>query len=139
MRGGWGWGDPSDRSASAGQPALERPPLTVSIAGIAPVADALAPEEAAPGLGFQPGAPRASNGIVPTSSQRTRSPRKTGPSTHARTMRVTPSLPTAGSTQPMHRPVPQVMAGSDTSAWTGMPYRPAMAQTDRSTGTGADA
>src|ERR1700733_11003204 len=139
MRGGWGWGDPRARPAPAGQPALERPPLIVSIAGIALVADAPEPEEAAPGLGFQPGAPRASKGIVPTSSQRTRSPRKTGPSTHARTMRVTPSLPTAGSTQPMHRPVPQVIDGSDTRAWTGMPYRPARAHTDLSTATGADA
>src|ERR1700759_225389 len=106
---------------------------------MAPVAAAPGPGEAGPGLGFQPGAPRASNGIVPTSSQRTRSPRNTGPSTHARTMRVIPSLPTAGSTQPMHSPVPHVIDGSDTRAWTGMPYRPASADTDRSTATGADA
>jgi hypothetical protein len=54
-------------------------------------------------------------------------------------MRVIPSLPTAGSTQPMHSPVPQVIAGSDTSACTGMPYRPAVAHTERSTPVGADA
>ena len=115
--------------------------------GAVPGADALdvadeaggAGEVADVGRGFQPGAPSASNGIVPTSSQRTRSPRNTGPSTQARTIRVIPSLPTAGSTQPMHSPVPQVIAGSDTSACTGISYRLASAHTGRSTESGADA
>jgi len=52
---------------------------------------------------------------------------------------VTPSLPTAGSTHPMHSPVPHIMAGSDTRACTGMPYRPASEHAARSTGSGADA
>ena len=70
-------------------------------------------------LGSQPGAPNASNGIVPTSSQRTCSPRNTGPSTQERTMRVIPSLPVTGSTQVMQTPIPQAMASS-TQACTGM-------------------
>ena len=72
------------------------------------------------------------------SSQRTRSPRNTGPSTHERTIRVIPSVPVTGSTQPMHTPVPQAM-GTSTDACTGMSYRPARAVTSRSTGTGAHA
>src|SRR3974390_3440898 len=62
--------------------------------------------------GFQPGAPSASNGMVPTSSQRTRSPRKTGPSTQDRTILVTPSSPTTGRTQDMHTPGPQAILPS---------------------------
>ena len=69
--------------------------------------------------GFQPGAPSASNGIVPTSSQRTRSPWNTGPSTQERTIRVTPSSPTTGSTHVMQTPIPQAM-DSSTRASTGM-------------------
>jgi hypothetical protein len=57
--------------------------------------------------------------MVPTSSQRTRSPRKTGPSTQERTIRVTPSLPITGRTQVMQTPMPQAIASS-TAACTGM-------------------
>ena len=46
---------------------------------------------------------------MPTSSHRTRSPRKTGPSTQDRTIRVWPSSPTTGSTQVMHTPIPQAI------------------------------
>ena len=49
-------------------------------------------------------APR-SRGTVPTSAQRTRSPRNTGPSAQARTIRATPSSPTTGTAQPWHSPV----------------------------------
>ena len=69
--------------------------------------------------GLQPGAPSASNGMVPTSSQRTKSPRKTGPSTQDRTILVTPSSPTTGRTQVMQTPVPQAM-DSSTRTWAGM-------------------
>ena len=55
------------------------------------------------------------------SSQRTRSPRNTGPSTHARTILVIPSVPVTGSTQPMQTPVPQAI-GTSTSACTGTAY-----------------
>jgi hypothetical protein len=34
-------------------------------------------------------------------------------------MRVIPSFPVTGSTQPMHTPVPQAM-GTSTDAWTGI-------------------
>ena len=70
-------------------------------------------------LGSQPGAPNASNGIVPTSSQRTCSPRNTGPSTQERTIRVIPSVPTTGSTQVMQTPIPQAISSS-TATCTGM-------------------
>ena len=53
------------------------------------------------------------------SSQRTRSPRNTGPSTQDRAIRVTPSSPTTGSTQVMQTPMPQAI-DSSTSACTGM-------------------
>jgi hypothetical protein len=76
--------------------------------------------------------------MVPMSSQRIRSPRKTGPSTQERTIRVIPSVPVTGSTHPMHTPVPQAM-GTSTDAWTGIAYRFAIAVTSRSTDTGADA
>ena len=68
------------------------------------------------------------------SSQRTRSPRNTGPSTQERTILVIPSVPVTGSTQPMQTPVPQAI-GTSTDAWTGMSYRLAIAVTSRSTGT----
>ena len=93
---------------------------------------------AACGRGFQPGAPSASNGIVPMSSQRTVSPRNTGPATQDRTMRVTPSSPTTGSTQVMHTPMPHAM-DSSTSASTGMSYRPASVVTWRSMPIGPQA
>ena len=115
----------------AGEPGLDAVDVADEAGGVGEVDDVE--------RGFQPGAPSASNGIVPTSSQRTRSPRNTGPSTQARTMRVIPSVPTAGSTQPMHRPVPHAIAGSDTSAWTGIAYRPASDEMARRAPSGADA
>lgn len=75
---------------------------------------------------------------MPTSSQRTTSPRKTGPSTHDRTIRVIPSEPTTGSTQLMQTPVPQPIAAG-TQACTGTSFRLASAVTSRSTDSGADA
>jgi len=53
------------------------------------------------------------------SSQRTSSPRNTGPSTQDRTIRVTPSSPMTGSTQVMHTPMPQAI-DSSTRVSTGM-------------------
>ena len=55
---------------------------------------------------------RLSGGTVPTSSQRTRSPPKTGPSVHERLNRVRPSSPITGSTQVMHTPIPQAIDSS---------------------------
>ena len=115
----------------AGEPGLDAVDVADEAGGVGEVDDVE--------RGFQPGAPSASNGIVPTSSQRTRSPRNTGPSTQARTILVTPSELTAGSTHPMHRPVPHIIAGSVTSACTGSAYRPASEQTARRTPSGADA
>ena len=57
--------------------------------------------------------------MVPTSSQRTDSPRNTGPSMQERTIRVMPSDPTTGSTHVMQTPIPQAIASS-TAACTGM-------------------
>ena len=84
------------------------------------------------------GAPCVSGGTVPTSSQRTRSPRKTGPSTHDRTIRVTPSSPTTGSTQVMQTPMPQAI-DSSTAHCTGTPARSATAVTARSIAIGPQA
>jgi hypothetical protein len=72
------------------------------------------------------------------SSHRTRSPRKTGPSTHERTILVIPSLPTTGSTQVMHTPTPQAIASS-TATCTGRSYLRAKAVTWRSIGIGPQA
>ena len=88
--------------------------------------------------GFQPGAPSASNGTVPASSQRTRSPRKTGPSVQDRTILVTPSSPTTGRTHVMQTPVPHAICSS-TRTCAGMSYRPAIAVTWRSIPIGPQA
>jgi hypothetical protein len=72
------------------------------------------------------------------SSQRTRSPRNTGPSTHERTIRVIPSVPVTGSTHPMQTPVPQAI-GTSTEVCAGIAYLLAIAVTSRSTETGAAA
>ena len=53
-------------------------------------------------------------------SQRTRSPRKTGPSTHERTIRVAPSGPVTGITQVMQTPMPQAI-DSSTATWATAP------------------
>ena len=58
------------------------------------------------------------------SSQRTRSPRNTGPSAQARTIRPTPSSPTTGTAQPWHSPVAQVIAASS-AVWLQAPGRSA--------------
>ena len=106
------------RSVAMGQPLRARPPVRPAAR---PCARGAAPESPAArrDLGSQPGAPSASNGIVPTSSQRTCSPRNTGPSTHDRTIRVIPSVPVTGSTQVMQTPMPQAISSS-TATCTGM-------------------
>jgi hypothetical protein len=76
--------------------------------------------------------------MVPTSSQRTRSAAKTGPSTQDRVIRVMPSFPTTGSTQVMHTPIPQAI-DSSTATWQGNPYDDATAPTARSIGIGPHA
>jgi hypothetical protein len=96
------------------------------------------PAPPAPDRGFQPGAPSASNGIVPTSSQRTRSPRNTGPSTQERTIRVIPSVPGDRQHAP-HAHARPAGHGLVHRAWTGIAYRRGQRVTSRSTGTGADA
>ena len=80
--------------------------------GAPPASRAAAPLLPACCRGFQPGAPSASNGMVPMSSQRTVSPRNTGPVTQDRTIRVTPSSPMTGRTQVMHTPMPQAIDSS---------------------------
>ena len=97
-----------------------------------------APPAPPPARGSQPGAPNASNGIVPMSSQRICSPRNTGPSAQDRTIRVIPSLPTTGSTQVMQTPMPQAIASS-TAASTGRSQRRASTVTWRSIGIGPQA
>ena len=57
-------------------------------------------------------APTTSQGSVPTSANRTRSPPNTGPSTQDREKRVRPSSPTTGSTQVMQTPIPQAIDSS---------------------------
>ena len=68
----------------------------------------------------RPGHPRARPAPVRSRSreltQRTRSPRTTGPSVQARTSRATPSSPTTGSGQPRHRPVLHGW-GTATAVW----------------------
>src|SRR5262245_39518201 len=101
-------------------PVLAGPGLAVPVLAGPVLAGPLLAGRASGGRrGRQPGAPRASNGMVPTSSQRTRSPRKTGPSTQDRVILVTPSSPITGSTQVMQTPVPQAM-DSSTSTCAGM-------------------
>ena len=85
------------------------------------------------------GAPRASSGTrpmpSPNASQRTRSPRNTGPSTQERTIRVTPSLPVTGRTQVMQTPTPQAI-DSSTATWATAPWAVAMSVTERSIAIG---
>ena len=57
-------------------------------------------------------APTTSQGSVPTSAKRTRSPPNTGPSVQDREKRVRPSSPTTGSTQVMQTPIPQAIDSS---------------------------
>ena len=71
-------------------------------------------------------------------SQRTRSPRKTGPSTHERTIRVTPSLPVTGMTHVMHTPTPHAI-DSSTATWATAPCAAAMSETERSIAIGPQA
>src|SRR5699024_6350123 len=75
------------------------------------------------------GAPTASSGTrqYPSAkaSHRTRSPRKTGPSTQLRAMLVVPSASRTGMTQVMQMPTPQAMASS-TATWATMPCSSAM-------------
>ena len=78
-------------------------------------------------------------GTVPTSSQRTRSPRNTGPSTQDRTIRVTPSSPTTGSTQVMQTPIPQAIDSSTAHLARHARTRPATAPTARSIAIGPQA
>ena len=74
------------------------------------------------------GAPTQSAGTVPMSAQRTRSPRNTGPSVQERTIRVSPSSPTTGSTQVMHTPMPQAI-DSSTAHWLCAPAASAISVT----------
>ena len=67
-------------------------------------------------------------GTVPTSAQRTRSPSNTGPSTHDRTMRVTPSSPMTGMTQVMQTPMPHAI-DSSTAVWLCAPCAVAISLT----------
>ena len=71
----------------------------------------------------------------PNASQRTRSPRNTGPSTQERTIRVTPSLPVTGMTQVMHTPTPQAI-DSSTATWATAPWAVAISVTERSIAIG---
>src|SRR5690606_1828900 len=74
-----------------------------------------------------------------SSTHLTRSPRKTGPSVQARTVRGTPSSPTTGTPQPWQRPVPQGWPDSR-ATWLQAPCCSAAAATAwRVAGAGATA
>src|SRR5262249_37274548 len=133
------------RHGPASPPARPPPPLwrppprpAPAVVAAAPAPSARDAPAARRDLGSQPGAPNASNGIVPTSSQRTCSPRNAGPSTQDRTILVIPSVPVTGSTQVMQTPTPQAISSS-TATCTRMSYRRATDVTWRSIGIGPHA